>query len=106
MHTDLREELYDGGKDVFVHISAVEPAGMHGLNEGQRSPSTLLPIGGPASPRQRIYGPFDRRREEPLNPHHGSLMALASGFQGAGLEMIRLMTSENAIQAGVKAAAG
>ena len=25
-----------GGKDVFVHISAVERAGMHGLNEGQR----------------------------------------------------------------------
>jgi cold shock protein len=26
----------DGGKDVFVHISAVERARMHGLNEGQR----------------------------------------------------------------------
>ena len=26
----------DGGKDVFVHISAVERAGMSGLNEGQR----------------------------------------------------------------------
>jgi CspA family cold shock protein len=25
----------DGSKDVFVHISAVERAGMHGLNEGQ-----------------------------------------------------------------------
>ena len=25
-----------GGKDVFVHASAVEMAGMHGLNEGQR----------------------------------------------------------------------
>lgn len=25
----------DGGKDVFVHISAVERAGMTGLNEGQ-----------------------------------------------------------------------
>jgi cold shock protein len=25
----------DGGKDVFVHISAVERAGMGGLNEGQ-----------------------------------------------------------------------
>ena len=25
----------DGGKDVFVHISAVERAGMSGLNEGQ-----------------------------------------------------------------------
>ena len=26
----------DGGKDVFVHISAVERAGMNGLNEGQK----------------------------------------------------------------------
>jgi cold shock protein len=25
----------DGGKDVFVHISAVERAGLPGLNEGQ-----------------------------------------------------------------------
>ena len=26
----------DGSKDVFVHISAVERAGIHGLNEGQK----------------------------------------------------------------------
>lgn len=26
----------NGGKDVFVHISAVERAGMRGLNEGQK----------------------------------------------------------------------
>jgi CspA family cold shock protein len=26
----------DGSKDVFVHISAVERAGMHGLAEGQK----------------------------------------------------------------------
>ncbi len=26
----------DGGQDVFVHISAVERAGMRGLNEGQQ----------------------------------------------------------------------
>ena len=26
----------DGGKDVFVHISSVERAGMNGLNEGQK----------------------------------------------------------------------
>ena len=26
----------DGGKDVFVHVSAVERAGLRGLNEGQQ----------------------------------------------------------------------
>lgn len=26
----------DGSRDVFVHISAVEQAGLHSLNEGQR----------------------------------------------------------------------
>lgn len=26
----------EGGSDVFVHISAVERAGMHNLNEGQK----------------------------------------------------------------------
>ena len=26
----------NGGKDVFVHISAVEKAGLSGLNEGQK----------------------------------------------------------------------
>ena len=26
----------DGGKDIFVHISAVERAGMRALNEGQK----------------------------------------------------------------------
>ena len=25
-----------GGKDVFVHVTAVEAAGLRGLNEGQR----------------------------------------------------------------------
>jgi cold shock protein len=26
----------DGGKDIFVHISAVERAGLRGLDEGQK----------------------------------------------------------------------
>ena len=29
-------EPEDGGKDVFVHITALESAGLQGLNEGQK----------------------------------------------------------------------
>jgi len=36
-------EPEDGSKDVFVHISAVERAGMSGLNEGQRVEFELTP---------------------------------------------------------------
>jgi len=32
----------DGGKDVFVHISAVERAGMNDLNEGQKVSFDLI----------------------------------------------------------------
>jgi cold shock protein len=32
----------DGSKDVFVHISAVERAGMHDLNEGQKISYDIL----------------------------------------------------------------
>jgi len=33
----------DGGKDAFVHISAVERAGLNGLNEGQKVSFDLEP---------------------------------------------------------------
>lgn len=33
----------DGGKDVFVHISALERAGLKTLNEGQRVEFELAP---------------------------------------------------------------
>jgi CspA family cold shock protein len=32
-----------GGKDVFVHVSAVEQAGMRSLNEGQRVSFDIQP---------------------------------------------------------------
>ena len=32
----------DGGKDVFVHVSAVEQAGMRALNEGQKLSYELI----------------------------------------------------------------
>jgi CspA family cold shock protein len=33
----------DGSKDAFVHISAVERAGLHSLNEGQKVSYELQP---------------------------------------------------------------
>ncbi|MFN3232830.1 MAG: cold-shock protein [Alphaproteobacteria bacterium] len=33
----------DGGKDVFVHITAVERAGLGGLQEGQKLAFELVP---------------------------------------------------------------
>ena len=33
----------EGGKDAFVHISAVERAGLNGLNEGQKVSYDLEP---------------------------------------------------------------
>ena len=36
-------EPEDGGKDAFVHISAVERAGLNGLNEGQKVSFDLEP---------------------------------------------------------------
>ena len=33
----------DGGKDAFVHISAVERTGLNGLNEGQKVSFDLEP---------------------------------------------------------------
>jgi CspA family cold shock protein len=36
----------DGSKDIFVHISAVQRAGMHSLSEGQRLSYELASNGG------------------------------------------------------------
>jgi CspA family cold shock protein len=33
----------DGGKDVFVHVSAVQAAGLRSLNEGQKVQFDILP---------------------------------------------------------------
>ena len=42
-------QLEDGGKDVFVHISAVERAGLPGLNEGQSVEFEVISNRGKAS---------------------------------------------------------
>ena len=39
----------DGGKDVFVHVSAVERAGLSTLNEGQRVEYEIVSSRGKSS---------------------------------------------------------
>ena len=43
-----------GGTDVFVHISAVERAGMRDLNEGQKIRTRLSLTSAPANPQWTI----------------------------------------------------
>ena len=49
----------EGGKDVFVHISAVERSGMRGLPRARRSPMTLRPTGAPARSPRPTSGPHN-----------------------------------------------
>jgi cold shock protein len=50
----------DGGKDVFVHISAVERAGMSTLNEGQKVSYDVVSERGKLAARWQHAGPFAR----------------------------------------------
>ena len=43
----------DGSKDVFVHISAVERAGMYNLNEGQKISFEVVADRKTGNPRRR-----------------------------------------------------
>jgi cold shock protein len=51
-----------GGKDVFVHISAVERAGLSGLNEGQTIEFPALRF-SPAVRRRAVRSPSSDRPE-------------------------------------------
>ncbi|RVQ69706.1 cold-shock protein [Croceicoccus ponticola] len=59
----------DGGEDVFVHISAVERAGLEGLGEGQVLEFNLVDRGGKISASDlQVVGdvvPAEKKREEP-----------------------------------------
>jgi CspA family cold shock protein len=68
----------DGGEDVFVHISAVEQAGLTGLAEGQPLEFTLVDRGGRVSATDlKIEGePLPVEERAPREPREG-------GFGGA-----------------------
>jgi CspA family cold shock protein len=59
----------DGGEDVFVHISAVERAGLEGLAEGQQLEFTLVDRGGKISASDLVVVgdviPVEKRDEAP-----------------------------------------
>jgi len=46
----------DGGRDVFVHITAVEAAGLKSLNEGQRISFDVEPDKGPKAVNLVVTG--------------------------------------------------
>ena len=47
-----------GGKDVFVHISAVEKAGLRGLNEGQKIEYEIVANRGAVGDRRFGWASF------------------------------------------------
>jgi len=63
----------DGGPDVFVHISAVERAGLRGLNEGQKVSFELVPTSARARLRPAISRRLTRTAPRP---------GLQSGYDG------------------------
>ena len=67
-----------GGKDVFVHATAVEAAGMRSLQEGQRVTITIHPTG---SAVERLYGAV-RWTGDPTELHR-FLNDLDEGMWGA-----------------------
>uniref|UniRef100_UPI00096C7EF8 cold-shock protein n=1 Tax=Sphingomonas montana TaxID=1843236 RepID=UPI00096C7EF8 len=93
----------DGGEDVFVHISAVEQAGLTGLAEGQPLEFTLVDRGGRVSATDlKIDGepmPVTEDRGPPRDRDAGGMGAPRggpAGGAGAGAGAQRQLTGEKA----------
>jgi CspA family cold shock protein len=69
----------DGGEDVFVHISAVEQAGLTGLAEGQPLEFTLVDRGGRISATD-----LDRGEPMPVTTGRRAIARRRGGPGGAG----------------------
>jgi CspA family cold shock protein len=84
----------DGGEDVFVHISAVEQAGLTGLADGQPLSFTLVDRGGRISATDlKIEGdPLPVQERAPREPRAGGP---GGGFGGGGGPQ-RQLTGEKA----------
>ena len=91
----------DGAEDVFVHISAVEQAGLTGLAEGQPLGFTLVDRGGKISATDlKIDGeplPVTDRPREPREPRPGGYGgAERGGDRGGDRGPRRQLTGERA----------
>lgn len=78
----------DGGEDVFVHISAVEQAGLTGLAEGQPLGFTLVDRGGRISATElKIEGePMPVTERAPREPREGGFdRGAPRGGAGGGM---------------------
>ncbi|KRB79342.1 cold-shock protein [Sphingomonas sp. Root710] len=84
----------DGGEDVFVHISAVEQAGLTGLADGQPLEFTLVDRGGRVSATDlKIDGePMPVEERAPREPREGGFGAPRAGAGGPA----RQLTGEKA----------
>ncbi|MGF7172199.1 CspA family cold shock protein [Sphingobium xanthum] len=81
----------DGGEDVFVHISAVEQAGLTGLAEGQQLKFTLVDRGGKISATDLVID------GEPLPVPERAGGAAPGGDRGGGERgPMRQLTGERA----------
>jgi CspA family cold shock protein len=92
----------DGGEDVFVHISAVEQAGLTGLADGQPLEFTLterngrvsatdlvidgepMPVTDRAPPREPREGGFGARNDGPRGGGYGGASREFGGGSGGG----------------------
>ncbi|WP_271300181.1 cold-shock protein [Sphingomonas sp. CV7422] len=88
----------DGGEDVFVHISAVEQAGMSSLAEGQPLGFTLVDRGGRISATElKIDGePMAVTERAPREPREGGFGDRGPRAGGAGGAPQRQLTGEKA----------
>ena len=86
----------DGGEDVFVHISAVEQAGLTGLADGQPLEFTLVDRGGRVSATDlKIDGePMAVEERAPREPREGGFGAPGGAPRGGAGGPARQLTGE------------
>ena len=73
----------NGSKDVFVHISAVEKAGLSTLNEGAKVSYEEVPNKGKTSAENLRVGYFGRAWRSPPAPVGGARAVRCAGYRAS-----------------------